>query len=63
MTNWEKYFGTPERAAYMDVNLTLGKGASIRCYGAVRADGTADVLREFWADDYEEWLNEEADHD
>lgn len=63
MTNWEQFFGTPERAAHMDVNLYLGKGATVRCYGVVRDDGTADVLRHIEADDYEKWLNEEADHD
>ena len=47
----------------MDVNLYLGKGATVRCYGAARDNGTADVLRQIEVEDYEEWLNEEADHD
>lgn len=63
MTNWEQFFGTPERAAHMDVNLYLGKGATVRRYGAVRDNGTADVLRQIEVEDYEEWLNEEADRD
>lgn len=63
MTNWEKYFGTPERAARMSVELYQGKGADVRLYGDDRADGTAPMLREFEVDDYEGWLNEEADRD
>lgn len=61
MTNWEKYFGTPEKAARMDVSLWLGEGATVRCYGASRAGGAAPVLREMSVEDYGKWLAEEAD--
>ena len=62
MNNWEKYFGTPEKAARMNVELHKGDGAEVRLHGDNRADGTAPILREFEVEDYEKWLNEEADN-
>lgn len=63
MTNWEKYFGTPEKTNRMDVHLLLDDEAEIRIYGDDREDGSAPIVRELRVEDYRRWLNEEADHD
>lgn len=58
MTNWEKYFGTPERAKKMTVRryvdaMTLADMVTLECYGAHVVTIKARYLGA--------WLEREAD--
>lgn len=65
MTNYEKYFGTPEKAAQMTVTDTAVKGADDRGFiylGIVKTlhrDGQSVCV--IAMDDYLEWLQAECD--
>ena len=60
MTNWEKLFGTPERAA-----KTIADGCGGDCYVCIAPDG-CPCFKKFGVDDEDipkllEWLKEEDD--
>lgn len=63
MTNWEHYFGTPERAALMDVEF-YAIPAMVIVKREERAGDTATlrVVARFYSNaDYLEWLKAEYD--
>lgn len=56
MTNWEKYFGTPERTADMRVKFFFDKETG-SCAISVSKGNERVIMPD---DDYLEWLNAEA---
>lgn len=65
MTNWEHYFGTPERAARMDVEF-YAIPAMVIVKREERAGDTATlrVVARFYSNaDYLEWLKAEREED
>ena len=65
MTNWEYYFGTPERAARMEVEF-YAIPAMVIVKREELADNTATlrVVARFYSNaDYLEWLKAEREED
>lgn len=64
MTNWEKYFGTPERAAQMRVSLPVNP-FSHGFFVAMEPDGKEEESKYFghFRDNHMflEWLKEESE--
>ena len=59
MTNYEKYFGTPKRAARTLVQQYGGFGTQARVSVEHRTREVADVPKRA----YRKWLESEADHE
>lgn len=60
MTNYEKYFGTPERAAEMEVEHYIDVLMHAHIVRVMRLGKLVHVVRARY---YGVWLKEEADHD
>lgn len=58
MTNYEKYFGTPERAARTRVQEYGGFGTQSRVAVDHKGREVADISKRT----YKKWLESEADH-
>ena len=66
MTNWEKYFGTPDRASKMFVALPVSMLSLDRCYVSYEPrDGEVCEFLGSFRDQAAllKWLESEADHD
>ena len=62
MTNHEKYFGTPEKAAEMLVLIPMGIPWGVQVSHMPDPDGLADLCRFFDSrGEYLAWLKEECD--
>ena len=64
MTNWDKYFGTPEKASKMVVTFAdFQPWLTQVSYMPDERKPSEWCLFFDGRDKYAEWLNEEADHD
>lgn len=65
MTNWEYYFGTPEKAALMDVEFyAIPAMVVVKHEGLASNTATLRVVARFYSNaDYLEWLKAEREED
>lgn len=61
MNNWEKYYGTPEKAAEMRVEPTYDSLEMLDGVAVWKGEELLGIFWNEWGKSYIEWLQEEAE--